>query len=89
MTTRPTAERNSNSGDRQIGRVLEPIAEMLKDEANALAVWIVVIVGAFAAFWLSEGTAYHQLTVGVLMSSGTLLVLMAVFEAAWRMIGGR
>ena len=88
MATPSTAGPNRNSGDRRIGRAIRMIPQMLKDDANALIGWTAVIGGAaVVAFWLSEGTSYHQLAVGILMSSGTLLVLMALFEIIWRTIG--
>jgi hypothetical protein len=89
MATPSMAGPKGNSNDRQMDRAVRAILRMLKDEANALFVWTIAISGALVAFWLSEGTSYHQLAVGLLMSSGTLFVLMGLFEFIWRTISER
>ena len=59
------------------------ILGFMKDEARALCGWAVVI-GAVIGFWLSEGTAHHQLVVGLLLSSVSLFVALSLIEALWR-----
>jgi len=86
MATRSTAGPDSNSNHRQMDRAIRAIFRTLKDEAIALFGWAIAIAGALVAFWLSEGTSYHQFAVGMLMASGTLFVLMALFEIIWRTI---
>jgi hypothetical protein len=46
--------------------------------------WAALIVCALIAYWVSEGTSYHQLAIGILASSTTLAGAMLLFEAAWR-----
>ena len=86
MATRLTAGPDGNSNHRQMDRAIRAILRMLKDEAIALFGSAIAIAGALVAFWLSEGTSYHQFAVGMLMASGTLFVLMALFEIIWRTI---
>ena len=86
MATPSTAGPNSYSGDRPMGRTIHAALRILKDEANALLGWTAVIGGAVIAFWLSEATSFHQLAVGILLSSGTLFVLMSLVEIIWRTI---
>jgi hypothetical protein len=50
---------------------------------NHAPAWAALIAFALIAFWISAGTAYHQLAIGVLAAAVTLLVVMLVFEALW------
>lgn len=61
---------------------------LTRDEAGALGGWAAWIAATLLAFWLSEGTPYHQLSIGLLLSSATLFVLMLLFEVLWRAITG-
>lgn len=47
--------------------------------------WAAAIVAALVVFLASRGTQYHQLTLGVLLSSVTLLVALSLFEVLWRL----
>lgn len=67
---------------------MRAMLELVRDEARALCGWTVLIAGALLGLWLTEGTLYHQFTVGVLMSSVTLFVSMTLFELLWRAIDG-
>ena len=62
--------------------------ELVRDEDRAVCGWVVLIAGALLGCWLTEGTLYHQFTVGVLMSSITLFVSMTSVELLWRAIEG-
>lgn len=46
--------------------------------------WAALIAAALVAFWLTRGTSYHRLALGVLLSSVTLLILLSVFELLWQ-----
>ncbi|HTO64380.1 MAG TPA: hypothetical protein VMM15_24365 [Bradyrhizobium sp.] len=63
--------------------------ELIKDEAHALYGWAIVIALTLLGFRFSEGTLYHQLLIGVLISSVTLFVAMALLELVWRVIVSR
>jgi len=56
----------------------------VRENLGVMVGWSSLIVASLLAFRLSEGTEYHQLAAGVLMSSSTLFVLLAIFEWAWR-----
>ena len=66
------------------GRMMHTIHRVTKDEAHALCGWAIVIGATLIGFWLSEGTAYHQLVVGLLMASASLFVSLALLETLWR-----
>ncbi|HLZ05488.1 MAG TPA: hypothetical protein VKR55_25480 [Bradyrhizobium sp.] len=65
--------------------VAEELSHLVRSNSHTLAGWACLIVVSLIAFWLTERTPYHQLVVGILMSSSTLLILMAVFECLWRL----
>ena len=50
---------------------------------NHAPAWAALIAFALIAYWLSVGTPYHQLAIGVLAAAVTLLVVMLVFETLW------
>lgn len=56
------------------------IARLMKNEARALVIWAVVIAAALIFLWASRGTDDHQLAVGLLLSSISLFILMALLE---------
>jgi hypothetical protein len=58
---------------------------LIREYSPALAGWSCLIIAALVAFRLTEATQYHQLAAGVLMSSSTLFILMALFECLWWM----
>jgi hypothetical protein len=45
-----------------------------------IVIWAGLIVAAAIAFWISKGTSYHQLTVGILLSSIALPVALLVVD---------
>jgi len=51
---------------------------------NHAPAWAALIAFALIAYWISAGTPYHQLAIGVLAAAVTLLVVMLVFETLWR-----
>jgi hypothetical protein len=62
----------------------EELSALMREYSHALAGWACLIIAALVAFWLTEATQYHQLAVGILMSSSTLFILLALFECLWR-----
>jgi hypothetical protein len=62
------------------------LSALIRDFSRALAGWACLIIAALVAFRLTEATQYHQLAAGILVSSSTLFVLMALFECLWRML---
>lgn len=85
MTSDEPATR-SGKGRRKIP---DELSALIREDSRALGGWIGLIVASLIAFWLTEGTQYHQLAAGLLMSSSTLFILMALFECLWRLFVGR
>jgi hypothetical protein len=56
-----------------------------KDNLATICSWATLIFGAAAFFWISRGTSYQQLAVGILASAVTLVLLMLVFEGLWQL----
>ena len=66
----------------------EGLSALMREYWRALGGWACLIVASLIAFWLTEGTQYHQLAVGIMMSASTLFILMAIFECIWRLLVG-
>jgi hypothetical protein len=81
VTSPSTTEFDSNSGF--LGRMVRASLSVLAAAAVALCWLGLLMVGALIGFWSSEGTSYHQLAIGAVMSSVSLFVLMALFECVW------
>ena len=64
----------------------EELSALIRDCSRALAGWACLIIAALVAFRLTEATQYHQFAAGILMSSSSLFILMALFECLWRML---
>lgn len=79
------AARHRNRNGKKIDRGGE-LSALMRDYWPALGGWACLIVASLIAFWLTEGTPYHQLAVGVMMSASTLFILMAIFECIWRLL---
>jgi hypothetical protein len=56
------------------------LSRLLRENLLALAGWMCLIVASLIAFRLTEGTQYHPLAAGIMMSSSSLFVLMTLFE---------
>lgn len=56
---------------------------LLKDNSTRLCGWAAAITAASIMFWISRGTQYHQLAIGLLASSVSLFVSMSLVEGAW------
>lgn len=48
--------------------------------------WAALIAAALIIFWVTRGAQYHQLALGILLSSMTLLVALFLFEVLWRLL---
>lgn len=81
-----TTESRTSLETRHQGRGIHAIAGWIKDEARVLCGWLAAICTALVGFWLSEGTHYHQLAVGLLASAVSFFVALALFEALWRTV---
>ena len=81
MTTEDPVTK-SGTGRRPLS---EELSALIRINSHALAGWACLIIAALVALWLTEATQYHQLAAGILMSSSTLFILLALFECLWRM----
>jgi len=61
------------------------LSGLLRENLLALAGWLCLIAASLIAFRLTEGTQYHHLAVGIMMSSSSLFILMTLFECLWRL----
>ena len=61
---------------------------LIRKSWRALAGWLSLIGASLIGFLLTEGAPYHHLATGVLLSSSTLFILLALFEGAWRLLIG-
>ncbi|MGY3485737.1 hypothetical protein ACVW1C_003620 [Bradyrhizobium sp. USDA 4011] len=77
QTARPEPEKPTMTGE---------MSTLIRKSRRALAGWMSLIVASLIGFLLTEGAPYHHLAVGVLLTSSTLFVLMALFEGVWRLL---
>jgi hypothetical protein len=59
------------------------VRTLIRSKRRALGGWALLIGASLIGVRLSAGTSFHQLAIGILMSSITLFVSMAVFESLW------
>jgi len=57
------------------------LASLIRNFSRALIGWACLIAASLVCFWLNEGTPYHPLSVGILMSSS-----ISFFEGLWRLL---
>jgi hypothetical protein len=55
----------------------------IKESYPTIGWWTALIAGALILYWVSQGTTYHQLAIGILASAATLAAAMLLFEALW------
>lgn len=60
------------------------MAQGLQEYRSAIASFAALIAGALIFFWISRGTQYHQLAIGILLSAVTLAAALTLFEICWR-----
>ena len=61
------------------------LSRLVRENLFALTGWGCTIAASIVAFRLTEGTPYHPLATGFLMSSSSLFTLMSLFELFWRL----
>jgi uncharacterized membrane protein len=62
----------------------ESIVRSAKIDPSTAWSWAALIAAALIAFWTTRGTEYHQLALGILLSSVALLILLSLVEVVWR-----
>ena len=62
----------------------ERIFRRAKIDPSTAWSWAALIAAALIAFWATRGTEYHQLALGIVLSSVTLLVLLSLVELVWQ-----
>jgi hypothetical protein len=55
----------------------------LREYRSSVAPLVVLIAGGFIFFWMSRGTQFHQLAIGIVLSAVTLMVGFALVELCW------
>jgi hypothetical protein len=58
----------------------------LRNNGNTICAWAALFVSAATVFWISLGTAYHQLSIGLLASTITLMILLLLFAGAEKVV---
>lgn len=56
----------------------------LREYRFTIASFAALVCGAMVLPWISHGTQFHQLAIGIAMSAITLTVSLALFELCWR-----
>jgi hypothetical protein len=56
----------------------------LREYGSTVASFAALICGAMIFLWISRGTQFHQLAIGIMMSAITLTIALALFELCWR-----
>lgn len=52
--------------------------------SSTIASFAALICCAMIFLWISRGTQFHQLAIGIVMSAITLTLALALFELCWR-----
>lgn len=60
------------------------MASELHEYRSTLISLAAVIGGAVVFLWISRGTQFHQLAIGIMISAVTLTLALALFELCWR-----
>ena len=56
----------------------------LRENRCTVAPLATLVCGAVVLHWITHGTQFHQLAIGIAMSAITLTVALALFEFCWR-----
>jgi len=56
----------------------------LREYRSTIASFAALICGAMIFLWISRGTQFYQLAIGIMMSAITLTPALALFELCWR-----
>jgi hypothetical protein len=55
-------------------------------EYRSVSVSLAAVIGSAMFFlWISGGTQFHQLAIGIMISTVTLTLALALFELCWRL----
>jgi hypothetical protein len=60
------------------------VAPGLQEYRSSITSFATLVGGAIIFFWISRGTQFHQLAIGLLLSATTLTIALALFELCWR-----
>jgi hypothetical protein len=63
---------------------MNPMAQGLHEYRSVVAAFAALIASSLIFLWISRGTQFHQLAIGILLSAVTLSVALALFEICWR-----
>jgi hypothetical protein len=67
-----------------ISNEMTSMVPKLRGYRSTIAPFAALICGAMIFLWISRGTQFHQLAIGIMMSAITLAIGLAVFELCWR-----
>jgi hypothetical protein len=67
-----------------ISNEMTSMAPRLHEYRSTIVSFAALICGAVIFLWISRGTQFHQLAIGIMMSSVTLALALALFELCWR-----
>ena len=59
------------------------VALELREYRSSVAPLVVLIAGGVIFFWMSRGTQFHQLAIGIVLSAVTLMIGLALVELCW------
>ena len=65
-------------------QVLSVLNLSFPEYGSAVASFAVMIGGAAVLLWVSRGTQFHQLAIGMMMSSIALTLAFGLFELCWQ-----
>lgn len=65
-------------------RILPALYSERHEYRPAIASFAILIGGSLIFLWISWGTQFHQLAIGIGMSSITLALALALFEVCWQ-----
>jgi hypothetical protein len=59
------------------------MAPDLHEYRSTLVSLAAAVGAAMAVLWISRGTQFHQLAIGIMMSTVTLTLVLVLFELCW------
>jgi hypothetical protein len=66
------------------GNEMTSTTPRIREYRSTIASFAALICGALVFLWISRGTQFHQLAIGIVLSSVTLALALALFELFWR-----
>ena len=64
---------------------IDDVKQWVGDNVASISLWSATVVVVLVLLWLTSGTPYHQLMIGIIASGVSLLVVMLLFEGIWRL----